>query len=188
MKAPSRQRRRTRATSQPLPKFKCVVVYEDPAAGERGERFRQKLVAAMQGDCVSTPNLWSFSVLAIPEMRNLAASAAAVADIVIVALSEKPSLPAKVKEWMEMWLWLIDDARPAMAVLFAYPNEECGPIRSYLRSLTASKQLDFFPDSTLLPSPFAADPLTRKSDSICSTSEAWRAKRLAYAELEEQRP
>ena len=143
--APSHSARNSAATPPPL-KFKSVVIYEDFAAGERGERFFGKLVAARDDDCVSRHNLWSFPALVIPEMRNIAASAAAAADIVILALSGKDELPAAVKEWIEMWIWLIEDTHPALVALFENPNGESGPIRRYLRLVTASKHLDFFPD------------------------------------------
>jgi len=43
----------------------------------------------MAGDCNFNQNLWSFDVPAIPEIRNIAASASAVANIVILSMSGK---------------------------------------------------------------------------------------------------
>jgi hypothetical protein len=42
--------------------------------------------------CNFSQNLWSFDVLAIPEIRNIAASASAVANIVILSMSGKKKL------------------------------------------------------------------------------------------------
>ena len=151
MNACSGHLKRNGAATLPLPTFKCVVIYEDVASGERGQRFYERMAAAMDRDCVSTHGLWNFSVLAIAEMRNKSASAAAVADIVIFALSGKHELPAAVTEWIEMWAWLIEDTHPALVPLFESPDGESGSIRKYLRCVTARKHLDFFPDSAALP-------------------------------------
>lgn len=174
MKADPSHSERNGAATQPFPTFKCVVIYEDFAACERGERLYKTLVAAMDGDCISTHNLWSFPVLAIAEMRNVAVSAAAAADIVIFALSGKDELPAAVKEWIEMWAWLIEDTHPALVALFDSPNGESGSIRGYLRSVTASKHLDFFPDSASLPAPASLARSTRKTGETPFTREAWQ--------------
>ncbi len=166
---------RNGAATLPLPTFKCVVIYEDFAAGKRGKRFYETLVAAMDGDCTPTHDLWSFPVLAIAEMRNIAASAAAAADIVILALSGRDELPAAVKEWVEMWAWLIEDTHPALLALFESPNGESGSIRGYLRSVTASKRLDFFPDSA---APASCAGSTRTTRETPFTREAWQDEEL----------
>jgi site-specific recombinase XerC len=101
----------------------------------------------MAGDCNFNQNLWSFDVLAIPEIRNIAASAAAVANIVILSMSGKKKLPAKVKEWIETWVWLIDRAHPVLVALFDSQNGERVSIRAYLRNIAESKHIDFFPDT-----------------------------------------
>ncbi len=179
MKAYPSHSGRNGAATLLVPTFKCVVIYEDYASGERGERFYKKLAAAMDGDCVSTHNLWSFPVLAIAEMRNVAVSAAAAADIVIFALSGRNELPAPVREWIEMWAWFIEDANPALVSLFASSNGESGTIREYLRSVTARKHLDFFPDSTSLPAAASLARSTREIGRTPFTQEAWENEEVA---------
>ena len=176
--APSHSARNGNATPH-FPTFKCVVIYEDFAAGKRGKHFYETLAAAMDGDCISTHNLWSFPVLAIEEMRNVAVSAAAAADIVIFALSGRHELPAAVKEWIEMWAWFIEDTRPALVSLFESPNGESGSIRGYLRSVTARKHLDFFPDSASLPAPASRAGSTREISRAPFAQEAWEDEAVA---------
>ena len=179
MKAyPSHSERNGNATP-PFPTFKCVVICEDFAAGKRGKHFYETLAAAMDGDCISTHHLWSFPVLAIAEVRNIAASAAAAADIVIFALSGREELPAAVKEWIEMWAWLIEDTRPALVALFESPNGESGSIRGYLRSVTARKHLDFFPDSASLPAPASRAGSANKTGATPLTRAAWQDAEVA---------
>ena len=115
--------------------IKCVIIYEDFTAGKCGERFYQNLRAAIGMDYAPPRNLCSFPALTIPKIRNIAASAAAAADIVIFALSGEKELPAKVKEWIEMWLGLIDGGHPALVPLLDRANAKSAAICAYLRSL-----------------------------------------------------
>jgi len=124
--------------------FNCVLIYEDAAAGKCGEHFYQRLLAAIDPDCPSTRNLWSFFALTIRETRNIAASTAALADLVILAVSGQRELPAKVKEWIELWLWLIDGSHPALVMLFDSANAKSAAIGAYLRSATVGKHLECF--------------------------------------------
>jgi hypothetical protein len=150
------------------PTFRCVLIYENAAAGKCGEHFYQNLLAAVDADCASTRNLWSFSALTIPEMRNVAASAAATAEIVIFALSGEEELPAHVKEWIEMWLWLIDGGHPAFVPLFHSASAKSAAIGGYLRSATASKHLDCFPHVASFNAP---PPVTTLPDAQFPSGE-----------------
>jgi hypothetical protein len=173
MKAISRSLDRETSAARTLSPFHCVVVYEDLAASERGESFYRQLAATLEDSCKLTHHLWSFPVLAIPEMRNMAASAAATADVVILALSGKKRLPAKVKEWIEMWLWLIDGAHPALVTLFEGENGEYKSIRDYLRAATASKRLEFFPQSASRTDAYSPARPTRKIGGTILPLPAW---------------
>ena len=95
-------------------------------------------------------------------------------DIVIFVLSGRDELPAAVKEWIEMWAWFIEDTRPALVSLFESPNGESGSIRGYLRSVTARKHLDYFPDSASLPAPASRAGSTRTPGETPFTRQAWQ--------------
>ena len=69
------------------PKFSVTIVYESMEAGKRAERLSDQLVAEAAADGAFELNLWNFDVLGIPEIRNAAASAAAIADMVILSMS-----------------------------------------------------------------------------------------------------
>jgi hypothetical protein len=169
-------------TAPPPRKLNCVIVYEDRSAGERGERFYQQLTSVMEADGEMTHHLWSFPVLAIPQVRNIAASAAAAADIVVFALSGKKRLPEKVQEWVDMWIWLIDRANPTLVALFENPNSECRLICNYLRSVAAGKQLNFFPHGAA-PLPALSFPV-RKMGVPSLINRSWkREEASAHASL-----
>ena len=139
--------------------FHVVLIYEDIAAGMHGENVYESLVAKIHDE--SAHHLWSFDVLAIREIRNLAASTAATADLVILSMSGEKTLPAKVKEWIEMWVWLIDQTEPALATLFDTRNDQSSAISAYLRSVTERKHVRALSNTAFLP---AVDfPLSQRS-------------------------
>jgi hypothetical protein len=127
------------------PKFSLTIIYESMEAGKRAKRLSDQLIVQAAAERAFELNLWNFDVLGIPEVRNAAASAAAIADIVILSMSGTIPLPERTVEWVEMWTWLIDGRRPAVVALFAAHNPRCAAIQTYLRRSAYSKKLDFFP-------------------------------------------
>jgi hypothetical protein len=51
--------------------FKTVAIYEDGSTGRRAKRFYDKLILEFEDECDFSLQLWSFQVLAIPELRKL---------------------------------------------------------------------------------------------------------------------
>lgn len=130
-----------------LPTFRIMMIYEDLDSGKCARHCAEKVLNALNGDCRFYQNLWSFDALAIPEVRDIAASAAAAADIVILSMSGERALSAEIKDWIEMWVWLVDRTHPAVVALFKHPHCESRNILAYLHHVTARKQLNIFPDS-----------------------------------------
>ena len=125
------------------------MIYEDAATGAQAKEFCDRFIRTLDRECHLNSNIWSFPVLRIPEIRNIAASAAAAADIVIFAATGKQSLPRKIEDWVEMWAWLLDRARPALVSVIADPEAKCaGEIRSYLKKVAKGNGLAFFAGST----------------------------------------
>jgi hypothetical protein len=127
------------------PKFSVAIIYETVETGKRAKRLSDQLIAEAAAADAFELNLWNFDVLAITEVRNAAASAAAMADLVIFSLSGTSPLPKQAMEWIRMWIWLIDGHKPAVVALFAARRPECAAIGAYLRHTTVGKKLDFFP-------------------------------------------
>ncbi len=148
--------RRGAAIAGEMPVLRAILIYEDLDAGLRAKRFCDKIEKKLGIKCRLQDRAWRFDVLAIPEVRNTAASEAAKADLVILSNSESTELPAKVREWLDMWIWLIDQANPALIALFGSPRSESVPVRTQLRNVTRSKGIDFF--STTVPQKVRSEP------------------------------
>ena len=66
------------------PQFNVTIIYEDGAAGKRAKHFYDRVIRELVDECDFSLELWNFQVLAIPEIGNSAAKAAAQADFVIL--------------------------------------------------------------------------------------------------------
>jgi hypothetical protein len=129
------------------PTFNAVIIYEDGPTGRRAKLFCDKLVHELEDDCALRLELWSFQILAIPEFRKSAADAAAEADLVILSLNGEAGLPARVREWIEIWSGQIFESGPPLLALVDKPVTRGSPNAStlaYLRGVAKRIGVDFF--------------------------------------------
>ena len=128
-------------------KFKVVVIYEDGPAGRRAKHFYDKLIHELEEECAFSLQLWSFQVLAIPELRESAVESAAQADFVILSLHGKAGLPVDIREWIETWSKLIVGKGPALIALVDKSTTRGGTNDSalaYLKGVAKRTEVDFF--------------------------------------------
>jgi len=127
--------------------LKAVAIYEDGSTGRRAKRFYDKLILELADQCDFSLQLWSFQVLAIPELRKLAIDSAAQADVVILSLHGKAGLPADIREWIETWSKLIIGKDLALIALVEKSTTRDGTNASalpYLKRLAKRTKVDFF--------------------------------------------
>jgi hypothetical protein len=128
-------------------KFNVVVIYEDGLAGRRPKHFYDKLVHELEDECAFSLQLWSFQVLAIPELRESAIESAAQADFVILSLHGKAGLPVDIREWIETWSKLIIGKGSALIALVDKSTTRGGTNASalaYLKGVAKRTEVDFF--------------------------------------------
>ena len=128
-------------------KFNVVVIYEDGPAGRRAKHFYDKLVHELEDECAFSLQLWSFQVLAIPELRESAIQSAAQADFVILSLHGKAGLPVDIREWIETWSKLIIGKGSALIALVDKSTTRGGTNASalaYLKGIAKRTEVDFF--------------------------------------------
>jgi hypothetical protein len=75
------------------------------------------MIRELVDECDFSLKLWNFQVLAVPEIGNSAAKAAAQADFVIVSMYRKAQLSAQTRDWIEKWSGLITDNKSALVAL-----------------------------------------------------------------------
>src|ERR1700726_3933465 len=128
-------------------KFNVAIIYEDGAAGKRAKHFYDRVIRELVDECDFSLELWSFQVLAVPEIGNSAAEAAAQADFVIISMHRKAQLSTETKDWIERWSGLITENKSALVALLAQPGIRRGTIAStlgYLRKVADRKGISFY--------------------------------------------
>ena len=128
------------------PRFDAVIIYQDISAGRRAKHFYDWLIRELAGAYNFSLELWSFQVLALPEIGNLAAQAAAQADVVILSMHGKAPLSVQSRDWIERWSGRIYEYKPALVALFDQPKRWHRPAASalhYLRSVADRAGITF---------------------------------------------
>ena len=128
------------------PTFSVVIIYQDRDTGRRAKYFYDKMTHEVDEECDFSLELWNFEMLAIPEMRDSSAQAAAQADFLVLSFRGNAELPAQTRYWIERWSRLSADGNPALVALVEKPKTGRGTAVStlaYLRSVAAIKGIDF---------------------------------------------
>jgi len=129
------------------PKFKVVIIYEDGSTGKRAKLFYDKLIHQLEDECVFSLQLWSFQVLAIPEIRKPAANSIAEADFVIFSLRGEAELPPRLRMWIETWPRQFFDRDPMLIALVdktTARDDRNALTLGYLRDVAQTNRMPFF--------------------------------------------
>ena len=105
------------------------------------------MIRELVDECDFSLELWSFQVLAVPEIGNSAAKAAARADFVILSMHRKAQLSTQTRDWIERWSGLITDNKSALVALLDQPEIRRGTVAStldYLRKVADRKGISFY--------------------------------------------
>jgi len=128
------------------PAFNVLIAYDDFEAGKRAKRTYDFLVENLGGECEFANQMWKFDVLGIPKLREMAASDASEADIIMVSCHAAGELPDELKAWVEIWLGVKCKAI-AMVVLLDCPfgwTAEAQSTRAYLAAAARRGGMEFF--------------------------------------------
>jgi hypothetical protein len=129
-----------------IPVFSVVIVYEDFRTGKQAKRACDFLEENLSHEWRVTSQMWKFEVLSIPELREIAAKDAAMANLIIVSSRGDDELPADVKDWIEMWRGY-EDGAVALVALFDHPPERAEhahATHAYLESVAKGGRMEFF--------------------------------------------
>jgi hypothetical protein len=123
----------------------CEAAATAPRACELLERIGRS--AGVEGRLIYS--WWTFAVLASASLRQLAASEAAAADMIMIAAREGPGLPEAVKDWISLCLASREQhLRPRALVALLEsgkkPNGASCGVLSELKQLAELGAVDFF--------------------------------------------
>ena len=129
-----------------VPVFSVVIAFEDFDTGRQAKRAYDFLVANLSHEWRVSSQMWKFEVLSIPELREMAASDAASAKLIIISSRGDRELPADVKEWIELWRGYQGDT-VGLITLFHCPAEQlkhAKATQAYLESVARRGHMEFF--------------------------------------------
>jgi hypothetical protein len=133
--------------SSDRPTFHVVIIYEDSKAGRRAKHFYDKAIQELGDECDFRLELWSFQVLALTEIGNSAAQAAAQADFVILSMHGREQLSVQTRDWIVRWSELIADCKPALVALLdrrSIRHVTAAATLDYLRKIADRKNISFY--------------------------------------------
>ena len=126
------------------------MAYEASTA-ERARGAWDHLVSTLKGYYGCRLCFWKFDVFQTPEIRNIAATDAASASMVLIATRGAGELPLEVQAWIDVWLpqkCEARDSQSALTVLFDTPQHNLGasvlPQFAYLQRVARRGHMDFF--------------------------------------------
>jgi hypothetical protein len=136
--------------SEADPRFKAVILYEDPTTESRARAAFDRLATEFGGPSATGCNRWNFDVLTNVQVRDLASSEAARADLVIVSGHSPADLPEAVKNWIWTWLPVRRATGGALALDFddcaeceRGSRDQASPVCVALRRAAAAGRMDF---------------------------------------------
>src|SRR4051794_28319605 len=81
----------------------AVAAYEDAPTDARVTEFCKNLSRNLGSKCEITRQMWLLNELRMPQLRAIAATEAASADLIIISVHHSETLPHELKQWMESW-------------------------------------------------------------------------------------
>ena len=127
--------------------FNVLIAYDSRAAAARAMKAFDGLARRLSDEFDLNCDLWRFDMFALPEARQLAVAAGAVADLIIVSARGDNDLPKPVKEWLEA---AVAEKLPGTAglvgLLESHPGSSNASGRSYqfLQSAADRSLMDLF--------------------------------------------
>ncbi|MGD0258218.1 MAG: hypothetical protein ABSD29_00165 [Verrucomicrobiota bacterium] len=154
--------------------WSVVVVYEDPAARERGVGFCDQLVGRFWAQFEFDVSWWSFALLAETAAAKEAADRAARADLIVFCATPEGDFPASVKAWMETWLGQRGDREGLLVGLMesgGSPGVGEGEKHHCLRNAAHQGAMDYLtqvPQNIARSIPDSLDSYTERADQVTS--------------------
>lgn len=157
--------------------LEVVVIYDDLEAAGRARQSLENLQWARRAAPIVSTRLWKLELLENSFLREQAAKEAAIADLILLAVSAVHTLPACVRKWLRRWAEY-RSAHPCTFCLLGGPktSRQAGEpqARAALENLVRRAGAEFFvgvcraPGAAALKtppsvSPAVLEPLARKS-------------------------
>lgn len=138
------------ADSEGAPVFRVVIAYENLERGLEAMEIYERLIVDFAQECRFHLDIWKCEVLEIHPVREQAAKAAAVADLVLLSLEGDHELSADLQTWIEEWAGRRQETDGALVAL-VNPGRDDWPtmpsILGWLRETAVRGKMQFLTNS-----------------------------------------
>ena len=132
----------------------AVAASEDSATEARVDEFCHGLGKQLGQGCELTRRIWLLSELRLPQLRAIAASEAASADLVIVSVHHGEDLPPELRSWIDLWLPHKRKQHSLLLALFdPISSGVSTTLRARLEEVAHKAHMEFLVQSEDAPSP-----------------------------------
>jgi hypothetical protein len=122
----------------------AVAAYEDSCTDTRVSEFCRSLSRHLGPRCEVVKQMWMLSELRVPRLRAIAATEAATADLVIIAVHHSESLPVELQSWIDLWVSKKGRQPELLLALFdpVYSGVSAS-LRAYLEGVARRGNMEF---------------------------------------------
>lgn len=99
-------------------RVRAVAASEDSATEARVDEFCRALGRQLGEAGELNQQIWLLSELRMPQLRAIAATEAAAADLVIISVHHAEGLPSELQAWIDLWLPRKRKQRSLLLALF----------------------------------------------------------------------
>ena len=99
-------------------RVRAVAASEDSATEARVDEFCRGLAKQLGESCELNQQIWLLSELRMAQLRAIAATEAAAADLVIISVHHAEGLPNELQAWIDLWLPQKRKQRALLLALF----------------------------------------------------------------------
>lgn len=172
------------ANPETPPPMRVVIVYEDVDCGLRAMQLYERLTREYEREFSFQLDLWRWEILGMPAIGDLAAYAAAAADMVLMSITGRTELSPVIKSWVENWIPRKTESDGALVLLLDKPNDHSAyqaSTVSYLRSAASGANVKFMVHSAQYPT-LGPNSLGQQFGSKSTKSKSPLSQALAKGE------
>jgi hypothetical protein len=127
-----------------LKHFAVSAACEDSPTSTRADEFCRGLSRELAPKCTLAKEIWLFNQLGVPQLRAIAASEAALAQLIIISVHHAESLPDGVRSWIDLWLGQRNNHNIVLLALFdpVYQGVS-GTMKAYLAGVAKKGGIEF---------------------------------------------
>jgi hypothetical protein len=133
--------------TQFIPTIRIVIIYENGGAALRAKTVLDAVADRFRDQFVFDIGLWSFDMLKLSRVRNIAMQEASESDLVFISIENDARIPAEVLYGITAWRPLEGEHPSTVALLWYDQGERAARIPvnySDLRALAEKKGMSLF--------------------------------------------